>query len=265
MARPARGPTTLVAAAVLAVAAAAWLALVLGGHGHAAGPAAPVTHDHGSMAAAAPVGIGPVLAGWALMVVAMMLPPALPLAGVLARLLARHRPGLGITAGLAAFVAVWVGVGVLLITGDAVIDSLTGPWTVDARTRLAGALVLLAGAYQFAPVKNACLTACRSPRWFALRFWRGRSPVRESSALSAAYAVSCVGCCWALMLLGLGAGALALPVMVVLTVLMTAERLVPGRAVTVLVRASGAVLGVVGVALLAGLVPASLVHPFLGV
>jgi predicted metal-binding membrane protein len=250
---------------VLVLAAGAWLAVVVGDHSHV-GPGDAMPHHHEFAGTPVLLGVGPALAGWTLMVVAMMLPPAVPLVGVLARLLTRRRHSLpGVLAGLAAFVGVWVVVGAVLVTGDAVIDALTGPWSPTARVRLAGVLVLLAGLYQFAPVKNACLTACRSPRWFALRFWRGRAPVTEAATLSAAYGVSCVGCCWALMLLGLGAGALALPVMVTLTVVMTAERLVPGRAVIRLVRGVGALLVAGGLALLAGIVPASLVHPFLGV
>jgi predicted metal-binding membrane protein len=249
---------------VVGIAAVAWLALVLGVHGHGAAPDAASHHGPHSPAPAWG-GLGLALAGWALMVLAMMLPPALPLVGILAQLTRRRPRGLlALLAGLAAFVGVWFAVGVVLVTGDVVVDRVLGTTVGGTPVRLAGALVLVAGLYQFAPVKQACLTACRSPRWFALRFWRGRAAVPESAALAGAYGVSCVGCCWALMLLGLAVGALALPVMVALTVLMAAERLVPGRVVSVLVPATGVALVAAGLALLIGVVPDALVHPFLG-
>jgi predicted metal-binding membrane protein len=52
--------------------------------------------------------------------------------------------------------------------------------------------------------------------------------VTEAATLAAAYAVSCVGCCVALMGLMVAVGGVALPVMVVLAAVMAAERLLPG-------------------------------------
>ena len=74
-------------------------------------------------------------------------------------------------------------------------------------------------------------------------------------ALSGAYALSCIGCCWALMLICFAVGTAALPVMVALALVMAAERLAPwGRR---LVRPSGLVLIVLGaVTALAAAAPA---------
>ena len=101
-----------------------------------------------------------------------------------------------------------------------------------------------AGAYQFAPWKDRCLTACRSPRGFAARHWHGEHPVVDIATLAGAYALSCAGCCVALMGVAVAvdgaAGTVALPVMVALAAVMAAERLLPrGRR---LVRPVGAVL-----------------------
>jgi len=201
---------------VLPLAAAAWAVVLLVPHaGHA--PDAPD------------------LLGWGVMVVAMMLPPALPMLGVLRTLTARHRtPDLLAAAGAAAFVAVWTLVGALLLaTADAVRAGVAAaPWLAAHPAAVAGVAVAAAGAYQFAPWKDRCLTACRSPRGFAVRHWHGESPLADVVTLAGAYALSCAGCCVALMglavVVGGAAGGAALPVMVLLAVVMAAERLLPG-------------------------------------
>ena len=78
----------------------------------------------------------------------------------------------------------------------------------------------------------------------------------EAATVTGAYAVSCAGCCWALMAVSFAVGAAALPVMVVLAVLMAAERLVRrGRR---LVRPVGVVTVALGIAVLLDLLPAGL-------
>lgn len=169
-----------------------------------------------------------VLGGWALMVVAMMLPPALPLVQTMRRLVSRRRGRLALLgAGVVAFVAVWTLAGVVLLVGDAVLHAFAATWPGLRPAYVTGAVLAAAGLYQLTPLKQSCLRACRSPRGFAVAHWHGRrSAFVELVTLSTAYAVVCVGCCWALMAVSLAVGAAALPVMVVLAAVMAAERLV---------------------------------------
>jgi predicted metal-binding membrane protein len=76
--------------------------------------------------------------------------------------------------------------------------------------RLAGAVLVLAGAYQVTPVKRACLRHCRSPMSYFLRL-RG-SLHRPSGALRAGvqHAVYCCGCCAALMVVLIAVAAMNL-------------------------------------------------------
>lgn len=253
----------LVALGVLVVAAAAWGLLFLvheavghGGEHILAGgtggsPASDSPHGpHGGTAVTPPPAlVGGVLAagGWALMVVAMMLPPALPLLQTVRRLVSRQPDPWRLTVlGALTFVGAWTVVGAVVVAGDLGVRALAerGWSDADPRWVTAGVLVL-AGVYQFTPLKDLCLRGCRSPRSFVLAHWQGRrSPGTETVALSGAYALSCIGCCWALMLICFAVGTAALPVMVALTLVMAAERLVPwGRR---LVRPSGFVLIVLG-------------------
>ena len=228
--------------AILALAAGAWVMIALT-HGtaldhHALGAlllGAESSHDptgHGTHPAGA--GISSVtllvLSGWSLMVVAMMLPPALPLLQTMRSLIGQQRHSLALLfLGVGAFLVIWVAVGALMLGGDAVLHTIIQQrsWADQAPPFITGAVLVAAGLYQFSPLKRACLRACRSPRSFALAHWSGRrSPAVELATLSSSYAVSCVGCCWALMAVSLAVGAAALPAMVVLTVVMAAERLV---------------------------------------
>lgn len=248
---------------VLVAAASAWglLFLVhdLVGHGGEHVPAgtwgvADVddnTHAHHGGTAITPpaalVGGMVAVGGWALMVVAMMLPPALPLLQTLRQLVSRQPDPWRLTVlGAMTFVGAWTAVGAAVVAGDLGVRALAErSWPeADPRWVTAGVLVL-AGVYQFTPLKDLCLRGCRSPRSFVLAHWQGRrSPGTETVALSGAYSLSCIGCCWALMLICFAVGTAALPVMVALSLVMAAERLVPwGRR---LVRPSGLVLIVLG-------------------
>jgi predicted metal-binding membrane protein len=85
----------------------------------------------------------------------------------------------------------------------------------------------------------------------ALRRWQGVRPAAaEATDIAVRYAASCVGCCWALMAVGLVTGAGSLIAMALLTTLMAAERLT--RHGAALVRPVGAAAVIVGCALLLG-------------
>ena len=66
-------------------------------------------------------------------------------------------------------------------------------------TKLSGALLIFAGAYQFTPLKNACLEKCRSPIDFLSS--NNRKGYRGSLLMGAHHGLFCLGCCWALMAL----------------------------------------------------------------
>lgn len=234
-------PRYTVSLAVLTTAAAAWVVLLLSaGHGgldhHLLGDALTARADGAGPRLLVPPGPGPVaaaalaLTGWGLMVVAMMLPPALPLLLVL-RGLATGAGHAVVAAGVAAYVAVWLGVGAVLLAGDTLLHLATAgrEWWLAHPYVVLGAVLLVAGGHQLSPLKQSCLRACRSPRGFAVAHWRGeRPPAVEAAVVAGRYGVSCAGCCWALMAVSFAVGAAAVPVMVLLAVVTGAERLAPG-------------------------------------
>jgi predicted metal-binding membrane protein len=87
-------------------------------------------------------------------------------------------------------------------------------------------LLIAAGVYQFSPLKQACLRACRSPFAFVLNHWRdGWFGALRMGLEHGAY---CIGCCAVLMALLFLAGAMNLLWVAALAAFVFAEKLLPG-------------------------------------
>jgi predicted metal-binding membrane protein len=193
-----------------AVVAAGWTALILWG-------ASPWSRylghdglDHGADAADTVLFVG----GWLLMTIAMMLPTTWPLLVTFQALISRRRqPGLLVLMLVAGYVVTWSVVGLLLHTGDRFVHGAVDavPWLGEHAGLISAGTVLVAGIYQFAPLKYRCLDECRSPLGFVLNNWRGTNERREAFMLGVRHGIFCVGCCWSLMLLmfAVGMGSLA--------------------------------------------------------
>jgi predicted metal-binding membrane protein len=169
---------------------------------------------------------------WAVMMSGMMLPSAAPMI-----LLTRAEQSSFLALGyLAVWAAFSVGAVALqwLLTRLLVLTPM-----MEVSTRKAGAVLLgVAGLYQWTPFKHACLSSCQAPMAFVTRRWRsGRS---GAFRMGLEHGLSCVGCCWALMLVLFVGGVMNLTVIAALTVFVAFEKLVPVGAWGA--RASGAVL-----------------------
>ena len=193
------------------------------------------------------------LSVWTLMVGAMMLPTVVPLARLFTAVSVRAPQPNRARAGLyGGYLAVWTAFAPLALLGDAAVHALVHrwPWLAARPGLVLGAALLLAGAYQFSPLKNACLTACRNPATF-LRQHYGRGS-RAAVALGVRHGLSCLGCCWALMLVTFATGVGSLVWMLALTAVMVVEkttrwgaRLVAPVGIALLVAGSAVVAGAV--------------------
>lgn len=220
----------------LALAAAAWLILALWS-------ASPYGRhlDHGdwtrlgligSICAHVPFGNSLLpgaayVAGWVLMLAAMMLPTALPVLSILQRMTA----GRADTARLVAlastgYLAAWVGFGLVAHLADIGLAAAVrrSAWLTFNGWALGTAVLGLAGAFQFSGLKRRCLDQCRSPLGQVTSHWHGRHPAREAWRLGLAHGVFCVGCCWALMLIMFVVGAGNVGWMLALGLVMAAEK-----------------------------------------
>jgi predicted metal-binding membrane protein len=216
-------------AGLLAVAVACW---VLTGHRMAGMDAGPGT---------ALGGLGWFLVSWAVMMAAMMLPSAAPMAVAHARVRVRAR-GRGTLTFAAGYLLAWSAAGLLayaLIEGVRALHLGFLGWD-EAGRYVAGGAILAAALFQVTPVKDACLRRCRDPR-------AARSGLEHGA--------HCIACCWALMAALFALGVMSIGWMAFIAALIAAERLLPSKlmarqAIAVVL----AVLGL-GVALAPGQVP----------
>ena len=165
--------------------------------------------------------------GWLLMSAAMMLPTALPLLSIFARLVDRRSDrALLRTLVVAGYLLVWAGFGVVAHGLDAALHGLaaSNSWLISHAGVVGAAVLAIAGAFQFSPLKYYCLDKCRTPFSFVHEHWRGQFPRREAFLLGAHHGVFCVGCCWAIMLLMFVVGTGSVGWMLALGALMAIEK-----------------------------------------
>lgn len=184
---------------------------------------------------------------WLLMITAMMLPTTLPLAVLFSRLVRRRLDRVPLTALLTAgYTGTWLAFGVVAYSGDHVLHLLVerAPWLDDRHWLIASGLLVAAGLYQFSPVKDRCLTACRQPLSLITRHWTGGGHRPQALRIGVLHGVTCVGC-WPLMLLMFATGAVDLGLMLMVAAVMAIEKNVSwGRRITAPVGAALLLAGV---------------------
>jgi predicted metal-binding membrane protein len=175
------------------------------------------------------------VAMWWTMMVAMMVPSAAPtillFGQVQRRALAQGQSAALTPIGIfaAGYLLVWLGFSLLAVLAQWALqqNGLISPAGMGSRSRWLSASVLIgAGLYQLSPFQNLCLSHCRSPAAFLSRYWRpGAWGALRLGVLHGAY---CVGCCWMLMALLFVGGVMNLAWIAGLTLLVMAQKLLPG-------------------------------------
>lgn len=155
------------------------------------------------------------VAGWILMVVAMMLPGILPLVTQFRRETERTRPAVLLVGG---YVGIWTLFGAMAHAGDVFVHEATHrfAWLGAKEWLLSAALLALAGVYQFTPFKHTCLAACR-----AIGEPHGS---RHPAQVGLRHGLWCVGACGPLMLLMFGVACGNVLVMLILGTIMALEK-----------------------------------------
>jgi predicted metal-binding membrane protein len=177
------------------------------------------------------------IAGWIVMIVAMMLPTSLPLVRSFHALTdGRRDQGPLLALLVLGYLSIWALFGVMIYTGDLVVHHALehGAWLGANAWMLGAATVSMAGLYQFTPLKYRCLDKCRSPLSFIMGHWRGRQEKAQAFRLGAHHGLFCLGCCWSLMLLMFAVGTASLGWMLALATVMGVEKNVPwGKKISV--------------------------------
>jgi predicted metal-binding membrane protein len=167
---------------------------------------------------------------WAIMMVAMMLPSVAP-AVLLVAALMRQRGGNHVLGPTGLFVlgylVVWFGFSLVATGLQWTLDTygLLSAGMASGSATLAGILLIAAGLYQWTPLKQACLTQCRSPFEQITMYWRQNTlgPLKAGTI----HGLFCLGCCWLLMALLFVGGLMNLLWIAALAFLVLIEKLLP--------------------------------------
>ena len=168
---------------------------------------------------------------WAVMMVGMMTPTAMPMTLIYAAV-ARKAAGQGTPLAPAAvfiggYTAMWTLFSVGATAAQWGLDqaALLSPMMVATSPALGASLLIAAGVYQMTPAKNACLRHCRSPMHFISEHWRpGATGAFKMGLEHGAY---CLGCCWALMGLLFFGGVMNLLWIAGITLFVLLEKVLP--------------------------------------
>ncbi len=178
--------------------------------------------------AANPIGLGPLTVMWFGMMAAMMAPTVWPWVRSFHRFAADEQSSVAATIRFASgYLLAWLAYSIVAASlqrafqSGAATDRAMGalPFRMDV------AVFLAAGFYQFAPLKRACLTHCRSPFGYFLTHWRS-GPAGELR-MGLDHGLFCVGCCWALMATMLAVGVMNVWWMAALGVIALVEQVAP--------------------------------------
>ncbi len=171
------------------------------------------------------------LAIWVVMMIAMMFPTVAPMILVFARV-QRDRGSFGrafmsTCVFVGAYLLIWTLFGGLSYLGALAASGLAQqiPWIIMNAARFGGGILVLAGLYQFTPLKRVCLAKCRTPQDFILHFWREGYPGSFRMGLS--HGIYCLGGNWLLFVLLFPLGMMNIAALVLLTALIFAEKRFP--------------------------------------
>jgi predicted metal-binding membrane protein len=169
----------------------------------------------------------PFLGLWIAMMAAMMLPSVAPVVVLWARLIgsvtARPVRAARMSLFLGGYLLAWAAFGVvafvLLRGADQVL--MASP---TAAKWLGVTIFVSAGVYQVTPWKDWCLRHCRSPIGTLVHYIHFTGRIRDLR-VGIHHGVTCVGCCWGLMIVLVAVGVMNLPAMAALGVIIFTEKL----------------------------------------
>lgn len=186
---------------------------------------------------------------WVAMMAAMMLPATYPMVRAFITINRRRRerqaPYVPTAWFILGYLAAWSMYSLLAVAAQWALQQagLLNDMGESVSRTLTGVLFLLAGAYQWTPLKDRCLTQCRSPEGFVLTEWRDGTA--GAIVMGLRHGLFCVGCCGVLMLLLFAVAVMNLVWVAFLTAVVMAEKLLPGG--RILRHAIGGLLVLAGV------------------
>jgi len=248
---------------LVALAGVGWLELgvMIGAAGHAGGSlsgaliealcrpsfGAPSAQANAASGAWGAASLAVTYLMWSAMAFAMMLPTAGPMvltyADIAATAVARGGRVVAPPVLVAGYATVWLAFAAAATLLQAALArlALIDPALAAASGLFSGAIFIGAGAYQFSPLKQACVTLCQRPFPYLFAHWSGEP--RAVFRIGLAQGLYCLGCCWAMMLVMLAVGTMNVLWMAALGIAMGVEKV---STTTRFSRAIGAALLAIG-------------------
>jgi predicted metal-binding membrane protein len=171
---------------------------------------------------------------WSIMMVAMMLPSAAPLIVLVLGTYRRRNTAqarLSAYAFLGGYLCAWTAFSAVAALAQVVMHrgAVMSPDMRVASSVIASVVLIAAGVYQWLPIKNMCLSHCRSPLGLLSMHWR--EGVGGGFSMGVRHGLFCLGCCWLLMALLFVVGVMNLLWVALLAAVVFVEKLAPRGAV----------------------------------
>ena len=168
---------------------------------------------------------------WAVMMAAMMTPSAAPMVLTYTRInrqqQANLKPVLGTAVFFFGYLLIWTLFSAVatLAQGGLHAATLLSPMMETTSPVLGGIILIAAGVFQFTPLKQACLSHCRTPLGYFMTEWREGK--WGALVMGVRHGAFCVGCCWLIMALLFVAGVMNLFWIAVIAAYVLLEKVLP--------------------------------------
>jgi predicted metal-binding membrane protein len=192
---------------------------------------------------------GMFIAMWTAMMIAMMLPSAMPMILLYRRAIAfrgAKHPAWQTALMIGGYFLVWAAFGAVTFVFGTLLARLemSSPALSRAVPLIAGVSLIVCGVYQWTPWKASCLKYCQDPISLVAEHlhggWRG------SLLLGLHHGATCAACCWSLMVIQIILGMMNLLVMAGIALVIAIEKMVPrGRVTAQLVGVIAAAAGII--------------------
>jgi predicted metal-binding membrane protein len=221
-----------------------WLSVDMGMHGMDMNGFRMIPSGRGLMIPAhtpwPPIEFAFVFAMWTVMMVGMMIPSAVPMILMYARV-GRCTQAQGAPLGATAY----FGIGYVLVWAAFSLFATLTQWALERASLLdtamantsnvlAGVLFVAVGSYQWTRLKQVCLAQCQMPFAFLIRHGGFRRDGPGALLLGLRHGAYCVGCCWMLMTLLFVGGVMNLLWIGLLALVILLEKVIPGARVAYL-------------------------------
>lgn len=168
---------------------------------------------------------------WFVMMIAMMTPSVTPLVLIFALInrkrQQRQNPYVPSGYLLSGYFLVWAAFSLFATFLQWLLQqaSLLDPEMVTTNKVLGAIILIMAGTFQFTPLKNSCLRNCHSPIGFIHRYWKdGKNGALRMGIQNGIY---CLGCCWILMIVLFVSGIMNIFWIAIISLFVLIEKVLP--------------------------------------